>query len=49
MLQIVTAPNPVLSAKAKPVVKVDKAILNLVAEMEEALELDWLLPKLEKA
>ena len=38
MLQIVTAPNPVLSAKAKPVVKVDKAILNLVAEMEEALD-----------
>lgn len=38
MLQIVTAPNPVLSTKAKPVAKVDKAILNLVTEMEESLD-----------
>jgi len=38
MLQIVTAPNPVLSTKAKPVAKIDKAILNLVTEMEESLD-----------
>lgn len=38
MLQIVTAPNPVLSAKAKPVNKVDRAIINLVTGMEEALD-----------
>jgi peptide deformylase len=38
MLQIVTAPNPVLSTKAKPVAKVDRAILNLVEQMEESLD-----------
>ncbi len=37
MLTIVNAPNPVLSAKAKPVTKVDKPILNLIKEMEDAL------------
>lgn len=38
MLQIVTAPNPVLSTKAKPVARVDKAILNLIEQMEESLD-----------
>jgi peptide deformylase len=38
MLSIVTAPNPVLSTKAKPVARVDKAILNLVEQMEESLD-----------
>jgi peptide deformylase len=38
MLSIITAPNPVLSAKAKQVVKVDKTILDLVKDMEEALD-----------
>ena len=38
MLQIITAPDPVLSIKAKPVTRVDKAILNLVEEMEESLD-----------
>ena len=38
MLQIVTAPNPILSTQAKPVARVDKAVLNLVEEMEKALD-----------
>jgi peptide deformylase len=38
MLEIVTAPNPALSSKAKPVAKVDKVVLNLVKGMEEALD-----------
>jgi peptide deformylase len=38
MLQIVTAPNPVLSTKAKSVAKVDRAILNLLSQMEESLD-----------
>ena len=38
MLQIVQAPNPILSSKVKPVAKVDKTILNLISQMEEALE-----------
>lgn len=38
MLQIVTAPNPVLSAKANSVARVDKAILNLIEQMEDALD-----------
>ncbi|MGA2911589.1 MAG: peptide deformylase [Candidatus Levyibacteriota bacterium] len=38
MLAIVNAPNPALSQKAKPVAKVDQTILNLVRQMEEALD-----------
>ena len=38
MLAIVNAPNPALSQKAKPVAKVDQTILNLVKQMEEALD-----------
>ena len=38
MLQIVTAPNTVLSNIAKPVKKVDKEISSLIAEMIETLE-----------
>jgi peptide deformylase len=37
MLNIVHAPNPCLSEKAKDVLKVDKAILNLINEMKIAL------------
>jgi peptide deformylase len=37
MLKIVTAPNPVLSTKAKSVAKVDFAVLKLIEQMEEAL------------
>jgi peptide deformylase len=38
MLPIVTAPNPVLSINAKSVVKVDQTILNLIKQMEKALD-----------
>lgn len=38
MLKIVTAPNPILSDIAKPVLKVDAAILKLIAEMKKTLE-----------
>lgn len=38
MLQIIKAPNPVLSQKAKRIVKVDKAVSRLIAEMIEAME-----------
>jgi peptide deformylase len=38
MLDIVTAPNPVLSSKASSVAKVDSIILKLIKEMEEALD-----------
>ena len=38
MLKIVTAPDPVLSAVAKPVAKIDKAITKLLSEMEETLD-----------
>lgn len=38
MLEIITAPNPVLSQKSKPVKKIDKGILDLISEMEKALE-----------
>ena len=37
MLDIVKAPNPVLSNKAKQVLKIDKAILNLIEEMKISL------------
>lgn len=37
MLKIVTAPNSILSQTAKPVAKIDKAILTLIEEMEHAL------------
>jgi peptide deformylase len=37
MLKIVTAPNPVLSTKAKLVVKVDKDVLAFIKQMEESL------------
>lgn len=38
MLDIVTAPNPILSQKTKPIVKVDKAVLNLIDQMEQTLD-----------
>jgi peptide deformylase len=38
MLSIVTAPNPILSQKAKPVARIDKAISNLIVQMEETLD-----------
>ena len=38
MLEIVKAPNSVLSQKAKQIVKVDKAISKLIAEMIESME-----------
>jgi peptide deformylase len=38
MLKIVNAPNPVLSAKAKPVTKVNASIKALLAEMEDTLD-----------
>ncbi len=37
MLNIVSAPNPVLSQKAKEVKKTDKSVLKLIKEMEETL------------
>lgn len=37
MLQIVNAPDPVLSKKAQPIEKIDSGILNLIKEMEESL------------
>lgn len=38
MLEIVKAPNSVLSQKAKRIVKVDKAVSRLIAEMIESME-----------
>lgn len=38
MLQIIKAPNPVLSQKAKRIVKVDKAVTKLIAEMIKSME-----------
>lgn len=38
MLEILQAPNSILSIPSKPVLKVDKGILRLIKEMEEALE-----------
>ena len=38
MLAIVKAPNPVLSQKAKRIVKVDKAVLKLIGQMKESME-----------
>ncbi len=38
MLEIIKAPNTVLSQKAKRIVKVDKAVVRLIAEMTEAME-----------
>ena len=38
MLEILKAPNPVLSDKAKAVIKIDKSILKLLEEMTESLE-----------
>lgn len=37
MLKIVQAPNSTLSAKAKPIAKIDKSIHALIKEMEETL------------
>lgn len=37
MVPIITAPNPVLSKRAKKIVKVNKEILNLLKEMKETL------------
>ena len=38
MLAIVKAPNPILSEKARPVKKIDKGILRLIAQMKECLD-----------
>ena len=38
MLQIVTAPNEVLSQVTKPVLKIDAAIKKLIADMKETLD-----------
>lgn len=38
MLKIVTIPHPMLTQVAKPVVKVDKRIINLIKEMEITLD-----------
>lgn len=38
MLEIVKAPNPILSQKAKNVAKVDKSILDFIKEMKIALD-----------
>lgn len=38
MLEIVSAPNPVLSAKTNKITKIDKGILKLIEEMKKALE-----------
>lgn len=37
MLKIISAPNPVLSQKAKDVKKIDKSLLKFLKEMKEAL------------
>jgi len=37
VLKIVTAPNPILAQKAKPVTKIDKSVLNLIKEMKHTL------------
>ncbi len=37
MVPIITAPNPVLSKRAKKVAKVNNEVINLIKEMEEAL------------
>lgn len=37
MLKIVSAPHPILSQSTKPVAKIDKSILKLIADMKEAL------------
>lgn len=37
MLKIVNAPNPILSQKAKTVLKIDNNILKLIEEMKESL------------
>ena len=37
MLPIITAPNQILSTKAKSVTKVDKDILDFIKQMEESL------------
>lgn len=38
MLEIVSAPNPVLSQKTNTIAKIDKGILKLIEEMKKALE-----------
>lgn len=37
LLSIVKAPNEVLSTEAKPIIKLDKNILQLIAEMQDTL------------
>lgn len=37
MLKIVSVPNPVLSSSAKPVLKIDEKIKNLISEMKKTL------------
>lgn len=38
MSKIVIAPNPILSRRAKPVMKMGNSILNLISEMKKTLE-----------
>lgn len=38
MLKIINAPNPILSQPAKRISKIDKNILELIADMKESLE-----------
>lgn len=38
MLPILSAPHAMLSQKAEPIAKVDKAVLKLIGEMKQALE-----------
>ncbi len=38
MLDIVNAPNPILSQKTKPITKINREILNLIEEMKQSLE-----------
>ena len=37
MLKIITAPNEVLSQKAKPIIKFDKSLIELIRNMEKTL------------
>ena len=39
VLKIVIAPNPILAQKAKPVTRIDNAIVNLISEMKKTLEI----------
>lgn len=38
MLEILTAPNPILLQKAKPIGRIDSSIIRLIEEMEQTLK-----------